>query len=147
MSKQHLNTFAIETRLLKSRCLAERTSNIAGFLIHIAYSPTRQHIWAAPRFECARTPVHNRCEIADCMIVVDLSARGHRLPGWTGVNVPLSIEGELFPRKGSVFALRLVDNRNVRQRSIIVFAAPTSACRIARVASTSTITPTLTSTK
>jgi hypothetical protein len=30
MSKQHLNTFAIATRLLKSRCLAERTSNIAG---------------------------------------------------------------------------------------------------------------------
>src|SRR6186997_2959947 len=108
MSKQHLNTFAIATRLLKSRCLAERTSNIAGFFIHITYNPTRQHIRAASRFECARTTVHNRCEIADCMIVVDLSARGHRLSGGADVNVPFLVEAELFPRKGSVLALRLV---------------------------------------
>src|SRR6186997_2510178 len=113
MSKQHLNTFAIATRLLKSRCLAKRTSNIAGFLIHIAYNPTRQHIRAASRFECARTAVHNRCEIADCMIVVYLSARGHRLSSWASVNVPFLIEGELFPRKSSVLALRLIDDRNV----------------------------------
>jgi len=76
------------------------------------------------RLEQTATTVERPGEIPKRLAVVDQCAsRRQSFVRWADIDVELFVELEVCPAEGPIFALRLVDDRNV-WRDLLVFGEP-----------------------
>src|SRR5215216_2390546 len=120
MREQHLDLLAIATRSRERFGLGEGTGDIARGLVHIADDPTRWHVRAALRFERARATLWHGGEIPQCVIGADMTGCGHRLARRTCIDVPLLVIDEVITRERAIFALRLIDDRDMWRDPLLV---------------------------
>src|SRR6266702_5198785 len=113
MGKQHLNTFTITARSFKCFGLRQRSGYVTRFLIESALESAQRRLWTTLRLEEAAAAIPRPGPVVQCLAIIkQLACRGENLACRTGVDVPLLVEGEVFPTERSVFSLRLVDHRD-----------------------------------
>ncbi len=118
MSKQHLDLLAIPPRLRERFRLGESTGDISGFLVHIAYDPSRWHIRAALGLERTRSAFRHSGDRTSCVVRADRPCRCHRSTRRAGIDVADLVVDEVFPRERTIFPLRLVEDRHVWPHSL-----------------------------
>src|SRR5262245_64746835 len=72
MCKQHLNTFAVMTRLFECRGLGMSPGNVPSLLVDAARDPAERRLWAALRFQWAAAAVTHAGHVKKCLSIVDL---------------------------------------------------------------------------
>ena len=83
MSKQHLDALPVAARLFEGLGLGERTSNVAGVLMHVARDLSRRRLRTAFGFQktciavALESEVAERVVVADSPVVVSTFPSGH----------------------------------------------------------------------
>ncbi len=121
--KAHLNPLSLVAGSQEGLGLHLGARHVASILVEIANDPARWHVWAALGLQCASPAVEYGGEVAEAVVGVHPATGRHRLPGWTHIDVPLLVEGEIEPGERSVIAVALVPDRNVR-RDLLLFDQP-----------------------
>jgi hypothetical protein len=121
MCKQHLNTFAMATRLLKRFGFSEGSSYLPRILIDASWDSAERRFRRALRLQWTAAAIARARKIQNCLSIVDqLARRRENLAGRTGVNIALLIEREDFPTEGAISAIRLVDYRNAGSEFLVL---------------------------
>ena len=162
--KPHLDAFTVMPRLFERFGPGERPCDIAGALVDAAGNLAGRCMGAASGFHWAWGAVSRAAAVEKRDPVVDQGAA--RRQGGADIGVGGFVVAENLAREAPVASLGLVDDGDVRcdpllldqpagsaasrrglrpKRSSMVRAAPISAWRTAREASTSTMTPNCTS--
>jgi hypothetical protein len=114
MSEQHLNTLSFATRLFERIGLGECAGNVSRLFVDASRDRAEGRLWTALHLERAASTVGCTGEITERLAVDHRAGRRQKLACRTDIDVALFVEPEVFPTKGPVLALRLVDDRNLR---------------------------------
>src|SRR5512137_2374530 len=121
MCEQHLDLLAVAPGLREGVGLGECTSNVAGFLVDIAWHLTLWRLRTTLGFERAWSTIVRAGHIEQRRAAIDQPATGLQgFAGGTSIGVALFVIREVLSRERPIFALRLVDDRDMRCDSLLV---------------------------
>src|SRR6266851_3742237 len=111
----HLDALAIAPRLLEGISADERSGDIACVLVNVARDLSCWFLWTAPRFEETLVAIELAGTIKKRRAVMHRAARSEFLASRAVVDVSLRVVSKVAAREGAVFALRLVNDGDVRR--------------------------------
>src|SRR5664280_532057 len=116
MGEQHLDTLSFATLYFERFGLGQCAGNVARLFIDTAWNPAERCLWTASHLERAAPTIGCSRAIMKCLAIVDHRAsRREGLVRRADIYVALFVEPEVFPAEGSILALRLIDDRDVRR--------------------------------
>ena len=120
MGEQHLNPLSFAARLFERFGLGQRAGNVARLFVDAARDRAERRLWAALYLERAALTVGCTGEITKRLAIDHRAGRRQKLACRADIDVALFVEGEVFPTEGAIFALRLVDDWDVRLDVFVV---------------------------
>src|SRR6201982_2434346 len=122
MGEQHLDALSITARLLECFGLCHCAGNIAGRLVEAARDSAHRRLRTALRFERAAAAIACPGPVVECLpIAGQFAGRRQNLAGRADISVALFVEREVFAAEGPILSLRLVNERNVRRYTGLVY--------------------------
>jgi hypothetical protein len=116
MGEQHLDALSVTAGLLECFGFGQRPGDVTSRLVDATRDSAHPSLRTALRFERVAAAIACPGPIVECLAIGgQLAGRSQNLAGRADVNVTLIVEPEVFPAKGPVLALRLVDDRDVRR--------------------------------
>src|SRR6185312_6368126 len=120
MGESHLDALAFAARLLESLRLGERPSDVAGTLIDTSRDLSDGCVRTALRLQSARRAVPFAPAIEERGAVINDGAAGCQgLVGGAGISVGIFIVPEIGAREGPIFALRPIEDGDVRGNPLL----------------------------
>ncbi len=120
MGEQHLNPLSFAARLFECFGLGQGAGNVARLFVDAARGRAERRFWAALHLERAASTVGCTGEITKRLAIDHRAGRRQKLACRADIDVALFVEGEVFPTEGAIFALRLVDDWDVRLDVFVV---------------------------
>src|SRR5262245_2417129 len=128
MCKQHLNAFSIMTRSLECFGFRHLPRNATSLFVDATLKPAERRLGAALCLEQAVTTVARARKIQKRLSIVDRIARGPEdLACRADIYIALLVECKVVPTECSIFALRLIDHRDMR-RDLLLVDKPVEIC-------------------